>query len=75
LGHCFLFARLIPGIHHVQARGITIYTESEQEVVTLDGEVYAQTPVKARVADERMRFIVPQDQSKSASRDINVRKQ
>ncbi len=49
----------IPGVHHVQARNLTIFTENGPQAVTLDGEVCAQTPVEARVADEQLRLLVP----------------
>ena len=49
----------IPGVHHVQARSLTIFTENGPQAVTLDGEVCAQTPVEARVADEQLRLLVP----------------
>ncbi len=49
----------VPGVHHVQARSVTIFTESEQQAVTLDGEVCSCTPIQARVANERLRLIVP----------------
>ena len=49
----------IPGIHHIQARSVTILTEDEPQAVTLDGEVYMRTPVEACVADERLWLLVP----------------
>ncbi|GCE09649.1 diacylglycerol/lipid kinase family protein [Dictyobacter aurantiacus] len=49
----------IPGIHHVQAQGITIHCRGEQAEATLDGEVRGQTPMHARVADECLNVIVP----------------
>lgn len=49
----------IPGVHHVQARSLTIFTENGPEAVTLDGEVCTQTPVEACVADEQLRILVP----------------
>lgn len=49
----------IPGIHHVQARGITIYAKGQRAEATLDGEIRGQTPMHARVADERLKLIVP----------------
>ena len=50
----------IPGIHHLQAQGITITTGSDPQDVTLDGEVRGQTPAHIRLANERLRVIVPQ---------------
>jgi diacylglycerol kinase (ATP) len=49
----------IPGIHHVQARGVLIATSVDPQDVTLDGEVRGQTPGYARVADQRLRVVVP----------------
>jgi diacylglycerol kinase (ATP) len=59
----------IPGIHHIQARSVTIFTENEPQAVTLDGEVYTQTPVEARVADEQLQLLVPEDACWSATRN------
>ncbi len=49
----------IPGIHHVQARGVIITTSADPRDATLDGEVRGQTPMYAHVADERLRVKVP----------------
>ncbi len=49
----------IPGIHHVQARGVTIMTSVDPRDATLDGEVRGQTPMYVHVADERLRVKVP----------------
>ena len=49
----------IPGIHHVQARGVTIMTNVDPRDATLDGEVRGQTPMYVHVADERLRVKVP----------------
>ena len=62
-GHSFVHhpAELtgIPGIHHIQARGVIITTNADPRDVTLDGEVRGQTPMYAHMADERLRAIVP----------------
>ena len=50
----------IPGIHHVQARGVIITTNADPRDVTLDGEVRGQTPIHARMADKQLRVVVPQ---------------
>jgi len=50
----------IPGIHHVQARGVTIMTSADPRDATLDGEVRGQTPMYVHVADERLRVKVPE---------------
>jgi diacylglycerol kinase family enzyme len=52
----------IPGIHHVQARGVTIMTSADPRDATLDGEVRGQTPMYVHVADERLRVKVPKNQ-------------
>ena len=49
----------IPGMHHVQARGVTINTLADSQDVTLDGEIRAQTPVDVRMAAEKLRVVVP----------------
>jgi len=49
----------IPGIHHVQAREVTISTHIDPQDVTLDGEVRGQTPVYAQMADEKLLVAVP----------------
>lgn len=49
----------IPGIHHLQARGVTITTSTDPQDATLDGEVRAQTPLQVQVADEPMHIVVP----------------
>ena len=48
-----------PGIHHVQARGVTITTSADPQHATLDGEVRGQTPMFVHVADEQIRVKVP----------------
>ncbi len=49
----------IPGIHHVQARGVIIATSVDPQDVTLDGEVRGQTPGYARMANQRLRVVLP----------------
>jgi diacylglycerol kinase (ATP) len=56
----------IPGIHHVQARGVTITTSADPRDATLDGEVRGQTPMYVHVADEQLRVKVP-DQAGASS--------
>ncbi len=55
----------IPGIHHVQARGVTIMTSADPRDVTLDGEVRGQTPMYVHVADQQLRVKVPEQESTS----------
>jgi diacylglycerol kinase (ATP) len=55
----------IPGMHHVQARGVTITTSTDPREVTFDGEVRGQTPIYVYVADERLRVRMP-DQAGNA---------
>ncbi|HJT56185.1 MAG TPA: diacylglycerol kinase family protein [Ktedonobacteraceae bacterium] len=49
----------IPGIHHLQARGVMIMTNVDPRDATLDGEVRGQTPMFVHIADERLRVLVP----------------
>jgi diacylglycerol kinase (ATP) len=49
----------IPGMHHVQAAGVTITTSADPREVTFDGEVRGQTPIYVHVAEERLRVRVP----------------
>ncbi len=49
----------IPGLHHVQAREVTITTSADPRDVTLDGEVRGQTPMDVHVADTRLRARIP----------------
>ena len=49
----------IPGIHHLQARGVHIKTSADPRDVTLDGEVRGQTPMFVRLAPQRLRVVVP----------------
>jgi diacylglycerol kinase (ATP) len=49
----------IPGIHHVQARAVEITTNNDPRDATLDGEVRGQTPLYSRVADQRLKVMVP----------------
>jgi diacylglycerol kinase family enzyme len=51
----------IPGIHHLQAQSMTIFTQHESQAVTLDGEISLQTPVEARVADTPLQIFVPEE--------------
>ncbi len=48
-----------PGIHYLQARGVTITTGRDPQDATLDGEVRVQTPLQVRVADEPLQVVVP----------------
>ena len=49
----------IPGMHHVQAQGVTITTSADPHDVTFDGEVRGHTPIFVHVADKRLRVRVP----------------
>jgi len=48
----------IPGIHHLQARGVTITTSTDPQDATLDGEVRGQTPMQAQIAHEPLQVVV-----------------
>ena len=49
----------IAGLHHFQARGVTITTNADPRDVTLDGEVRGQTPIYVLVAEKRLRVMAP----------------
>jgi diacylglycerol kinase (ATP) len=49
----------VPGIHHVQARGVTIMTNSDPQNATFDGELPGQRPMYVHVADEQLLVKVP----------------
>jgi diacylglycerol kinase (ATP) len=49
----------VPGIHHVQARGVTIMTSADPQNATFDGEVRGPTPMYVYVADEQLRVRMP----------------
>jgi diacylglycerol kinase family enzyme len=55
----------IPGVHHVQAHGVTIRTNTDPQDATLDGEVRGQTPIVVHMADERLPVLVPQEPATS----------
>lgn len=49
----------IPGIHHVQARGVTITTEAGPQQVALDGELHLETPLSVHVLPRQLRVLAP----------------
>jgi diacylglycerol kinase family enzyme len=49
----------VPGIHHVQAQGVTITTSADPQNATFDGEVLGQTPMYVQVADQGLRVRMP----------------
>jgi diacylglycerol kinase (ATP) len=49
----------IPGMHHVQARGVTIMTSADPREATFDGEVRGHTPIYVHVADKQLRVRIP----------------
>ncbi len=49
----------IPGMHHVQALGVTITTSADPRDATFDGEVRGHTPIYVHVADKQLRVRVP----------------
>lgn len=49
----------IPGIHHLQAREVTITTATGEQQVALDGELSLQTPLSIRVLPGQLRVLVP----------------
>jgi diacylglycerol kinase (ATP) len=49
----------IPGMHHVQAAGVTITTSAHPKEVTFDGEVRGRTPIYVHVAENQLRVRIP----------------
>jgi diacylglycerol kinase (ATP) len=49
----------IPGVHHVQARGVKITTLQSVQAATLDGELRGRTPLHVQIALEQLHLIVP----------------
>ena len=49
----------VPGIHHLQAKGVTITTSADPQNATFDGEVLGQTPMYVHVADQRLQVRIP----------------
>ena len=49
----------IPGIHHLQARGVMITSNIDPRDATLDGEVRGQTPMYVHIADTQLKVLVP----------------
>ncbi|MBV9690781.1 MAG: hypothetical protein JO202_13860 [Ktedonobacteraceae bacterium] len=49
----------LPGIAHIQARGVTIATDADPQDATCDGEVRGQTPLHVQTAKKRVRVLVP----------------
>lgn len=54
----------IPGLHHLQAKGVLISTNADPRDVTLDGEVRGQTPIYVHVANERLQVMVPKQRNR-----------
>src|SRR5258708_4735089 len=48
-----------PGLHHVQARGAIIATSVDPQYVPLDGWLRGHTPGYARMANQRLRVVLP----------------
>jgi diacylglycerol kinase family enzyme len=42
----------LPGLHHLQARGVTLSTDQDPQPVTLDGEIRGQTPLHITLAKQ-----------------------
>lgn len=49
----------LPGIHHLQARGIAISTGQDPQPVTLDGEIRGQTPLYVKLLRHFLPVRVP----------------
>ena len=63
----------IPGMHHVQARGVTIMTSADPREATFDGEVRGHTPIYVHVADKQLRVRIP-DHVKRPDRQTDMRR-
>lgn len=50
----------LPGVHRYSARSAVIETPSDVDV-TLDGEIRTRTPVRVRVAPERVQVLLPKE--------------
>ncbi len=55
----------IPGLHHLQAKGVHIATGIDPRDVTLDGEVRGQTPMYVHVASERLKVMGPAEEGRN----------
>jgi diacylglycerol kinase (ATP) len=53
----------VPGIHHVQAVGVTIMTRTDPQNATFDGEVLGHTPMYVHVAEKQLRVRIPDQAS------------
>ena len=49
----------IPGMHHVQAAGVTITTSVDPREATFDGELRGHTPIYVYVADQPVKVRMP----------------
>ncbi len=49
----------LPGLHHLQARGIALTTEQDPQPVTLDGEIRGQTPLYVDLLKNSVSVLVP----------------
>lgn len=49
----------LPGIHHLQAHGITISTGHDPQPATLDGEIRGQTPLSVKLLKHCLPVCVP----------------
>ncbi len=47
----------IPGVHHIQARGVKIRVAGPRQDATLDGELRGQTPMHVHIASEQLRLL------------------
>lgn len=49
----------LPGMHHLQARSITITTEHDPQFVTLDGEIHGHTPLSVELVKNALPVLAP----------------
>ncbi len=55
------------GVHHLQARGITIATEQDPQPVTLDGEIRGHTPLYVELVENFLPVLVPEEKKSTAT--------
>jgi diacylglycerol kinase (ATP) len=49
----------LPGMHHLQARNITITTEQDPQPITLDGEICGHTPLSVKLVKNALPVLAP----------------
>lgn len=49
----------LPGIHHLQAHGLILTTGQDPQPVTLDGEIWGETPLRIELARDILPVLAP----------------